>query len=277
MPNSISTLPAALQLPVEVVGADLNGQQFFERAQTVTIHRNGVLILLANTLAPDSEVILRNPETSEEATGLVVGQAREDDSGHVYGLTFLDPAANIWNLQFPAPGSARTVQLECETCHSGGTHSLSDIEMEIFQGTHELTRLCKKCNTDTVWKERRREVSVQKPGSAPSQDPNPGVIASRIEERRGSRRTAMKTMACIRFSGMEFVVACEDISKGGFRFISSREYPAETRLEAAVPYTKFSTNIFSLAEIIYCDKLPDGQFRHGVTYISTPGSIGWDP
>jgi len=49
------------------------------------------------------------------------------------------------------------------------------------------------------------------------------------------------------------------------------------RVEAAVPYTKFSTNIFSLASIIYCHKMPDAQFRHGVTYTKTSGSIGWDP
>ena len=73
------------------------------------------------------------------------------------------------------------------------------------------------------------------------------------------------------------VVACEDISKGGFRFTSHKEYPQGTRVEAAVPYTKSSNNIFTLAGIIYCQKMPDGQYRHGVTYIKNRGSIGWDP
>lgn len=71
----VVTPPAKLQLPVEVIGADLYGQQFFERTRTLTIHQDGVSILLANTLALDSEVILRNPETNEEAIAFVVGQA----------------------------------------------------------------------------------------------------------------------------------------------------------------------------------------------------------
>jgi hypothetical protein len=98
-----------------------------------------------------------------------------------------------------------------------------------------------------------------------------------MEERRKNRRATMKMVACVRFSGVEVVVACEDISKDGFRFTSRKEYPEGTRVEAAVPYTKSSINIFSLAGIIYCHEMPDGQFRHGVTYIKNRESIGWDP
>lgn len=84
----------------------------------------------------------------------------------------------------------------------------------------------------------------------------------------------MKTAACIQFAGMEVVVACEDISKGGFRFTCHKEYPKGIRVEAAAPYTKFSTNIFIPARIIYCHKIPGGKFRHGVTYLKNRGTIG---
>jgi hypothetical protein len=275
--NPIATPPVKSQLPVEVIGADLYGQQFFEDTQTLTIHRNGVSILLANKLAPDSEVILRNPENNEEAAAFVVGQTSEDKAGHVYGMAFLDPSANPWHIQFPADEAARTVQLACSSCHSVCTLSLSDIELEIFETTHELTRSCTTCNSLTAWRETSREAMEKKPSSSPGQDSNSKVIASPVEERRQNRRAGMKTSACIRFSGVEVVVACEDISKGGFRFTSRKEYPQGTRVEAAVPYTKSSTNIFTIAGIIYCHKMPDGQFRHGVTYIKNRRSIGWDP
>ena len=87
----------------------------------------------------------------------------------------------------------------------------------------------------------------------------------------------MKMTACIRFSGLEEVVACEDISKGGFRFIGRKEYPEGIRVEVSVPYTKSSNNMFSLTSIKYVLKMPDGLFRHGVSYTKTSGSIGWDP
>ena len=276
MANPIATTPAKLQFPVEVIGADHYGQQFFERTRTLTIHRNGVSIPLANTVAPDSEVILRNPENNEEAIAFIVGQTR-DDTGHVYWLAFLDPSAAPWHVQFPAVVAARMVELECSGCHSMCAHSLSDIELEILGATRELTRPCKNCDMSRIWRETSREAMEKKPGNSSGQDPSPGLNASPIEERRENRRMAMKTVACVRFSGVEVVVACEDISKGGFRFTSRKEYPAGTRVEAAVPYTKSSNNIFCLAGILYCHKMPDGQFRHGVTYIKTRGSIGWDP
>jgi hypothetical protein len=279
--NPILTSPAKLELPVEVIGADLFGQQFFEDTQTLTIHRNGVSILLANKLGPDSEVILRNPETNEEATAFVVGQTREDSNGHVYGLAYLDPSANPWRVQFPAADPARIVQLECSGCRSVCTLSLSDIELEIFETTRGLTRSCKACNSFMAWRETRRELTERNPGNSTGQDPDPKVIESPVEspveERRKNRRAVMKMVACVRYSGVEVVVACEDISKGGFRFTSRKEYPQGTRVDTAVPYTKSSTNIFSPAGIIYCHKMPDGQFRHGVTYIKNRRSIGWDP
>ncbi len=277
MTDPIPTPPAKLQLPVEVIGADLYGQQFFERTRTLTIHRNGVSILLAHKMGPDSEVVLRNPETNEEAIAVVVGQTREDNTSHVYGLAFLDPSANLWHIQFPAAEAARVVQLECGGCHSVCTLSLSDIELEIFEAKQELTRTCNTCHSFRTWRETSREAMEKKPSNSPGQDPNPSVIASPMEERRKNRRAGMKTAACVRFSGTEVVVACEDISKGGFRFTSGKQYPQGTRIEVAVPYTKSSTNIFTLAGIIYCHKMPDGQFRHGVSYIKNRKSTGWDP
>jgi hypothetical protein len=275
--DPIATTSANLELPVEVIGSDLYGQQFFETTQTVTIHRNGVSLVLENKMGPDAEVILRNPTTNEEAVAFVVGQAQEDSRGNVYGLAFVDSSVNLWHIQFPAAEAASMVQLECSSCHSVRTLSLSDIELEIFRATRELTRSCDNCNSSETWRESGRQEAVKKPGLSPGQDPNSKMAISPLEERRQNRRTAMKKSACIRFSGVEIVVACEDVSKGGFRFTSHKEYPPGTRVEASVPYTKSSNNIFTLAGIIYSHKTPDGKFRHGVTYIKNRGSIGWDP
>src|ERR1700674_368983 len=204
--NPISTPPAKLDLPVEVIGADVYGRQFLESTRTVTIHRHGVSIPLAFKLAPDSEVIVRNPETNEEAIATVVGQTPADGAGHVYGLAFLDPSADLWHIQFLASGSARIVHLECRGCHSVCTLSLSDIDLEVFGATRELIRSCKNCNTSGIWKETSLEVRTRKPGNSAGRDLNPKSVASPMEERRRNRRTAMKTSGCIRFSGVEVIV-----------------------------------------------------------------------
>jgi len=302
--NSIATPPAKLQLPVEVIGADLYGQQFFERTETVTIHRNGVSILLENKLGPDTEVIVRNPETNDEAIAFVVGQTSGDGAGHVYGLAFVDTSANLWRLQFPAAERQKTVQLICNGCHSVCAISLTDIELEIFEASRELTRSCDTCNSFMVWKETGGKTARNKLGKSPERSTNPRVIeprgaapvalpvppsvpttvgspvpspvASPVEERRKNRRAGMKMTACIRFSGLEFVATCEDISKGGFRFTGPKEFPKGTRVETAVPYAKSGTNIFVPSSIIYCHKSPDGQFRHGVSYTKNRRSSNWD-
>jgi hypothetical protein len=275
--NSIAISPNKHQLPVEIIGADLYGQQFFELAQTLTIHRNGASILLSNKVAPDSELIVRNSETNKEAIAFVIGQIREDVAGHVYGLAFLDPSADLWPIKFPAGGAARMVRLECSGCHSVHKLSLSGIELEIYEAKGELTRSCKICNTSKAWREINLEAAKKQLGNPPKQKPNPPSTALHADERRKNRRTRMKMTACVRYSGLEDIVACEDISKGGFRFIGRKEYREGTRVEVSAPYTKSNNNMFSLASITYSLQMPDGQFRHGVSYTKTSGSIGWDP
>ena len=275
--NPIAMPPAKQQMPVEIIGADLYGQQFFEVAETLTIHRNGASILLSNKVAPDSELIVRNTETNEEAIASVMGQIREDVAGHVYGLAFLDPSADLWHIKLPAGAGARLVRLECSGCHSVHELSLSGIELEIYEAKGELTRSCKICNSTRAWREINLEAAKKQLGNPPEQKPNPPSTSSQADERRKNRRTKMKMTACVRYSGLEDIVACEDISKGGFRFIGPRKYREGTRVEVSAPYTKSNNNMFSMASITYSHKMADGQFRHGVSYTKTSGSIGWDP
>jgi hypothetical protein len=274
--DPFATPPAKLQLPVEVIGADVHGQQFFERTLTIAICRTGVSVLLDKKMGPDAEVILRNPETNEEAIAFVVGQIPEDKTGHVYGLTFLDPSVNLWRVQFPAAEEARLVQLECSGCRSVKALSLSDIELEILKAKQELTRSCDNCKSFMTWRETSREPTEKKAKISPKENLNPPIVAYPAEERRRNRRSELKGVACIRHSGLEVIVACEDISKGGFRFTSHKEYPKGTRVEAAAPYTKFSTNIFTSAAVIYSHKIPNGKFRHGVAYLKNTRQIGWN-
>jgi hypothetical protein len=272
--DSIATPPAKLEVALEVIGSDVFGQQFFEDAQTLTIYPNGVSIRLVTKLAPDSEVIVRNLETNAETLATVLGQIRNDPGGQVYGLAFVNPPKQFWRMPVPAAQS-KTAILECGACHSASALSLSGIELEIFGATRELMRACEKCKSPRVWRETKRVEIRRSISEAPEAAPN-GAAEPPKEDRRKTRRMAMKVCACVRYAGIEVIVTCEDVSKGGFRFISSKQYPEGTRVEAAAPYTKFSNNIFSFANVVYCRALPDGQFRHGVAYIKTSGSIGWD-
>jgi hypothetical protein len=275
MANSLVAFPTELQLPVEVIGCDLFGQQFFETTETLSISRSEVSILLNCKLAADAEVILRNPETNEEAIACVVGQLHEEGDGHVYGLVFLDPSVNLWHIKFPEATSAKMVQLACTTCHGLGTHLLCEAEVEICEAGGELTRRCEKCNSTALWRDPNRLASPKKPANASKQKPIPILAATPKEDRRKTRRALMTMTACVRYSGLEDVVTCEDISKGGFRFTGRKQYPEGTRVEVAVPYEDSTTNIFSPAVVKYCHPMPKGLFRHGVSHVKSSGSGTW--
>jgi hypothetical protein len=275
MANSVAAFPTELQLPVEIIGCDLFGQQFFETTETLTISRNEVSILLTSMLAADTEVILRNPETDEEAIACVVGQLHEEGGGHVYGLVFLDPSVNLWHIKFPAAASARMVQMACSGCRGLSTHLLSEAEIETFEAGEELTRRCAKCNSTTLWRDPKRSLAPKIPADESKKNPIPISTAPPKEDRRKSRRALMSMTACVRYSGREDVVTCEDISKGGFRFTGRKQYPEGTRMEVAVPYEHSGTNIFSPAVIKYCHPMPKGLFRHGVAHVKNSNSGSW--
>jgi len=278
--NPVASPPVLIDLPVEVTGVDAFGQQFLESTRTRSLQRDGVSILLTSQLAPNSEVIVRNPETTEEAIASVAAQNREGGPGAVYELAFLNPETDLWNIHTRPAATGREIHLQCTGCGSICTLTLSDRDMEMFQSTRELIRSCSTCNASGIWREAGRDARPTKPSEPTLQKESNSSSESSgppKEDRRKNRRTAMKMAACIRFSGVDLVVDCEDVSKGGFRFKCRNQYPQGTRLEASVPYhEKSSTNIFTPAAVSYCIKMPDGLFRHGVTYVKNGGSAGWE-
>jgi hypothetical protein len=232
-------------------------------------------------LAADTEVILRNPETNEETIAVVMGRMREEGAAHVYSLVLLDPSANLWHIKFPVTDSHRIILLACDMCHEASEHALSEKEFELIETARELRRLCKHCNSITIWREpssaeapKVADVQTkQKPIPISTSAPKAGAP---IEDRRKNRRTQFAMTACVRYSSVQEVVKCEDISKGGFRFTCDKRFPEGTQVEVAVPYEDSVINIFSPAIIKYCLPMPKGKFRHGVAHVKKSGPNYWD-
>jgi PilZ domain len=261
----------ARELQIEVFGADLDGLQFIEQTRTLTITRDGATIPLANKLAPESELIVRNPATNREAAARVVDLALDPVRVHVYGIVFVDPSVNLWQVEFPEV-QTNTIALECSRCHHVDAVLLSEIEMKILETKQELTRQCKCSNSSTTWKQTDQKVTERKapePEVSEEQQKTPTVAepaTGALHGKRKEKRTAMKIAACIRDVRGEEVVECENVSRGGLRFKSKKMYPEGTPIEAAVPYSKNSMNIFVQARIAYQQGLSGGFYRHGVAY-----------
>ncbi len=273
MAKDLQASPAALALPIEVVGADLDGQQYIERTQTSLVTRDGAMILMAGKLAPESELIVRNLLTNEEALARVVGHIRDEGSGHLYGITVVDPAVDLWRVPFTPAESRPPIPLECSRCHTVRALAVTEIEMEIFKSTGILTLRCSCAGSSTIWKRTERPVSEEPRKVAPGTVP--GAVAEHVpsprpqQERRGTKRSALKPAACVRHGEKEEIVTCDDISRGGFCFRSGKRYPEGTRIEAAVPFAPSGSNIFVPARIVYSQELSSESYRQGVAYVKS--------
>jgi hypothetical protein len=89
------------------------------------------------------------------------------------------------------------------------------------------------------------------------------------ENRRKHARTRVSFKACVRRPGLpDDVVACEDMSRGGLRFKSTRNYFEKTMIDVAVPYSPGDQAIFVPAQIVYVQELPEQKmYRCGVMYL----------
>ena len=255
-------------LEIDVFGTDLEGLPIMERTKALTVNRGGITVALAKKLAPESEIIVSNPLTHQELPARVVGLIRADAVHHVYGIAFLDPSVNLWQINFADPPTGKPVNLMCSRCQHVEPVLLTEIEARIFETKKEVTRYCRCMKTSTIWKHTERRATERRE-TAPRQTAAPAVETPVVapKERRRDRRTPMKSTACIRMASQEMVVECEDLSRGGFRFKSAKSIPVGASIEAAAPYSKSGMNIFVSCQIAYRAELPGGLYRHGVAYL----------
>jgi hypothetical protein len=111
---------------------------------------------------------------------------------------------------------------------------------------------------------------IESPAEWPdSKVPSPQRTVKEQENRRKYARTHVNLKACVRRAGaMNDVVACEDMSRGGLRFKSTRKYLEKMLIEVAVPYSPGGDAIFVPAQIAYVQELPEQKmYRCGVTYL----------
>jgi hypothetical protein len=104
--------------------------------------------------------------------------------------------------------------------------------------------------------------------ASPAALPAAQQATSRPEDRRKHARAKVKFKACIRRAGMpDEVVSCEDMSRGGLRFKSKKQYFENAMIEVAVPYSPGGQSIFVPAQIVYVHETPgDGVYHCGVAY-----------
>jgi hypothetical protein len=231
------------------------------------------VLRLDEKLTSGQEVTLRRVEGDMVKTtrARVVAEIDQEPDGFLYAIHILDPRADFWDIDFPAPHKAddalARLLMECGFCQRREVVYLNELELKSFEVRKCVARLCKHCDTPSIWIEAQSEIKEQNAGAA-----RPLTVEERIIPRRNRTRVKARVLACIRRRGFqEEVAVCEDLSKGGLSFRSRNKYEEGSRVEVAVPFTPGSGAIFVPVRIVFSQAIASaGLYRHGAAYIRLP-------
>ncbi len=277
------------EIPIVLSGGDTAGRQFSETTKTLVLSRHGASVLSRYKLIPEQEIFLLVAATNREVEVRICGEIGEGEHGYVYGVAFVDPSVNLWEIEFPPVEELEKdlsrVTLECTGCRQRAVVEFDATEMDVYLVNEGALRYCGRCLNSTRWKITTAAAAPEVPLGPKQEAEAPAPKETKLESepaaepsvtpppnRRQDRRAKVKFSACIRSPGaVDEIVACDDVSRGGFCFRSSRKYPEETLIEVALPYTPGQVPIFVPARIGNVRRLQDGKAcRYGAAYIRSP-------
>ena len=96
-------------------------------------------------------------------------------------------------------------------------------------------------------------------------------VNGRPINKRRHVRIRVSFSACVRHPAhTDEIVECENVSKGGVCFHGLQQYPLDSLIELAAPFSPGETALFVSAKIKRIESLPGGKvFRYGVEYVSS--------
>jgi len=262
------------RMSVEVSWVSSAGATVTQNAETLLVSRNGGVLRLTEKLSMGQELHLRRKLDDDQwknTRARVVAEIDQDPPNHfLYAVHILDPRADFWDIDFPAPHKGEEalarLLMECSFCQRREVVYLNELQLKSFEVRKCVARVCKLCDSPSIWVESQSEI----------RDPENGVstlpVDERVIPRRNRTRIKARVLAAIRHRGFqEEIAVCEDLSKGGLSFRSRNQYPEGTRLEVAVPFTPGTGAIFVPIRIVFSQAIPTaGLYRHGAAYIKPP-------
>ncbi len=271
----VESLRRSTRIPKEVaillIGSDAQGKDFMEQTKTVVLSRHGAGVVSMHKLSVEQEMTMVDSARDKETVIRVVGQIGVEDGSYTYGVAFLDPDIDFWD-EFPSGTDTETstcrLVLQCCFC---GRHEVIDpgaLESDVYAIHGGIVRHCKPCNSSTLWKQTFVEVPDESPvpeAVPASSEPSPAPF----KNRRQHVRTKVSFTASVRGEDSSGdIVLCENVSRGGLCFKSTRRYCKTASIEVAAPYSPGSAHIPVPAKIVYVQELPEEKmFRYGVQYV----------
>lgn len=279
------TLRRSVRVPKEVaivlIGCDARGKEFVEQTKTVVLSRHGAGIVSTHELVVEQELIVIQGQSNREAEIRVVGEIGSEGGHYAYGVNFLDPDIDFWGIEFlpatDAGTSDTSMRLQCNICHRREVIDLDGLESDIYAIHDGLLRDCKHCHRSTLWNRTPADApdNVGTPEAVTvSAEPAPPLKHTPLPEASKNRRQHMRIKVnfagCVRnhHGSEDDIVVCENISRGGLCFKSSRCYHKTATIEVAAPYALGSPDIPVSARIVRVEELPEEKmFRYGAQYL----------
>lgn len=262
-----------VRMPLEASWVDSTGMIRRLNAQTLLVSRNGGVLRLQDAFSTGQELTLRRPlegDAIKTVRARIVAEIDREPEGFLYAIHILEPRADFWDIEFPAPHKAdealARLLMECGFCQRREVVYLNELELKSFEARKCIARICKICDAPAIWIEAQSDLMERSVSTLRLDE------EERVLPRRNRTRVKARVLACIRRRGFqEEVAVCEDLSKGGIAFRSRNQYPEGSRAEVAVPFTPGSSAIFVPIRIVFSQAIPSaGLFRHGAAYLKPP-------
>jgi hypothetical protein len=275
----------AKEIPILLVGTDLKGKVFSEETRTVLLSRHGAGIISRHIISPDGVLLLRMPGTSKEAEIRLVGPMGTRGDGCVFGVAFLDPDVDFWEIEFPPPSAARDqaesleVTLECSLCHGREFVQQSDVETDVYAVNESILRHCSSCGITTNWNQARARAPLR---ANPSPPTSPATRPSHSGSRDAPKTQLLDEAAA---SG----IALEVLEPEPFPLPPERPAERQNRrrdVRTRVNFTACIRHHAAGQDIVECDNISKGGFsfrsqkhytKDSTIQVSLPYSPGSPP
>jgi hypothetical protein len=149
------------EIAILLVGSDMEGKLFSETTKTVLLSRHGAGILSKYALSAEQELIIRRLDNNKEAEVRLVGNLGAHGDTYTYGVAFLDPKMDLWDIYFPPMTEteklASRVTLQCSGCKMKETVQQSELEADVYIVNEGIVRYCRGCGLSTFWKQAAEE------------------------------------------------------------------------------------------------------------------------
>lgn len=259
-----------LTVPLRIRGRDAQDKEYFDEARTVTLNRHGARIQVVRPLISGQTVRLTNLVSRKEAEFRVVGPVSpRTEKGGDWGVECVDHRLDIWGIKFPPPAedeAESAALLECRRCHAVVLMRLSLVEVEVLGTSGLISKPCEACKETSTWGYAEKQVAMEGPPEETAMVAEADRSA-RGEQRR-HRRVSLQLPVLVRdyYGGVE-ITKSENVSKGGFCFISESYHQVGEGVLVACPYSAAEHSIEVHAKIVRRAEIV-GTNRHvyGVRY-----------